>query len=411
MSVAATDTFAVDLVEAIHDQVRAVYRRFAQDPPSPADFARALDRVRHHAESSAQVRALAAAGRLHELIDARPFNLEMDLLNKCNLRCVMCMMSHRSVIEQPLERFPLVRFERLAEEVFWHVNALSFTYGTEPLLHPQFARFVEVAGRYRIPRVYAVTNGLLLTEDIARAAVTNGMHALTVSVDAARRETYERIRVGGDWEKLMHNLRMLQRIRREMGAKGPRLELAFVMMRSNIRELPAFVDLAASLGASSVSAIHMLPFELLNSVGESCSLVKETTNDMIRQARARARQHGLEFPSPPLFGESVGRDPGAAGVDRFGLPVSSAVRAAGHCPFPWHFVALDMHGDVIPCGWWQGGVAMGNIHKESFEAIWNNEAYQRLRAEHKRGELCPTCRRCPAAGVGSVDDASAFAPR
>ena len=77
----------------------------------------------------------------------RPFNLEMDIVNKCNLRCVMCMMSHPVHLEQPLTRVSVEQFERLGAEVFWHVGALSLTYGAEPLLHPDFVRFLEVASR------------------------------------------------------------------------------------------------------------------------------------------------------------------------------------------------------------------------------------------------------------------------
>ena len=132
---------------------------------------------------------------------------------------------------------------------------------------------------------------------------------------------------------------------------------------------------------------------------------------MLRRAREVARSRGLAFPSPPLFGELVRKDPASHGIDRFGLPVSEATRAGGHCPFPWHFVAIDMKGDIVPCGWWHNAPAMGNVYAQSFLDIWNNDAYRRLRQEHREGRLCATCRRCPAGGMGSVDDAAAFAER
>ena len=399
------------LAAAVADEIRAIRGRLAQDAPSADELERSVREAVRIAGGDDALRRLHESGRLREVVEQRPFNLEMDIVNKCNLRCVMCMMSHPSHFEQPLRRFPLERFEQLADEIFWHVNALSFTYGAEPLLHPQFAQFVEIAGRYRIPRVYAISNGQLLTEPIVRAAVEHRMHALTISVDAACRETYERIRVGGDWERLMANLRMLQRIKKEVGSERPHVELAFVMMRSNIRELPRFVELAHELGAGSATANHMVPFQPLATAGESCWRIKETTNEMLRRARDTAARLGLPFPSPQLFGEAVRRDPAANGVDRFGLPVSASTRQRGHCPFPWHFAAIDMRGDIVPCGWWNGSVAMGNIGRDSFLSIWNNDAYRRLRAEHREGSLCATCQRCPAGGLGSVDDAIAFAER
>jgi len=400
-----------DLLEKVRAHVRSVHETFGQHPPSEEDLTLAVYRAVEQAGSVDRLHDLAASGRLAEVTGVRPFKLEMDLVNKCNLRCPMCMMSHPSHYRRPLQRMSLELFERLAADIFWHVHALSLTLGAEPLLHPDFARFVEIASHYRIPQIYAVTNGVLLTDAVARAIVTHGMHVLTVSIDAARSETYEQIRIAGDWDQLMRNLRGFQRIKREVDSQTPQLELAFVMMRSNIAELPEFVDMAAELGANSVNAIHMVPFEGLGMASESCSLVRETTNEMLRRARERAKERGLQFSGPPFFGESVARSPGAVGVDRFCLPVSQATRKAGHCPFPWHFAAIDMLGNVVPCGWWHRQPAMGSIRSESFLSIWKNESYRCLRAEHECGALRPTCSTCPAAGIGSVDGENSFLER
>ena len=404
-------TIPEELVSSINAQVRAVHRRLGLDQPAQHELERAHTRALAGAGSMSELAARAAAGRLHEVTDVRPLNLELDIVNKCNLRCVMCMMSHPTHLEQPLERFPVDEFAQLAEQVFWHLNALSLTYGAEPLLHPDFARFVQIAARYRIPRVYAVTNGLLLTEPLIRQIVMHGMHSLVVSIDAATRETYEQIRIGGDWERLLTNLRLLQRVKREAGKDKPLLELAFVLMRSNIRELPAFLELAQDLGASAVYALHMVPFEPLDIGQETCASIKETTNATLRQARETARQLGLNFTCPPEFGAEAGTTQAQAGMQRFGLPLTEATLQRGACPFPWHFVAIDMKGDVVPCGWWQGGAPMGNIHRQTFDAIWMQPAYQLLRAQHRRHEPGPICKRCPAAGVGSVDDPAAFVER
>jgi hypothetical protein len=141
------------LVGALGEAIGAMRQVLAQEPCSPAELDAAIGKAVQNAGSIAALEHLLNTGRLREVVEQRPFNLEMDIVNKCNLRCVMCMMSHPSLLQQPLRRFPIERFERLADEVFWHLNALSFTYGTEPLLHPQFTQFVEIASRYRVPRV------------------------------------------------------------------------------------------------------------------------------------------------------------------------------------------------------------------------------------------------------------------
>lgn len=397
------------------DEVRAhvvnVHEKLAQPPPSTRELSRTLRLAVRQAGSVSRLIELSSLGRLDEVIDVRPLKLEMDIVNKCNLRCPMCMMRHQSHYRRPLQRMSLEDFEILAGESFWNVSALSFTYGAEPLLHPEFSRFIKIAGRYRIPNVYAVTNGLLLSEAIIKAMVMYGLHGLAVSVDAACPETYGKIRVGGDWGRLMQNLRDFQRIKRELRSKTPHLELDFVMMKTNIRELPEFVDLAAKLGATAVNAVHMVSFEGLGMERDSCSFLKGTTNEMLTRARTRSRNHGLQFTAPQLFNEGAAHTSYTKIKDRFGLPASHTTERAGHCPFPWHFAAIDMQGNIVPCGWWTHQSGMGNIKSDSFLSIWNNEIYQNLRAEHKSGVLRKVCRNCPAAGIGSVDAENSFLER
>ena len=400
-----------DVRVALERHVRSVHEFFGDAEPNPAELDAALARALATTRDSDELRELIRAGRLSEVTGVRPLNLELDIVNKCNFRCVMCMMSHPAQQEQQLQRMPLERFEKLADEVFWHVHALSLTYGAEPLLHPEFARFLAIAQRYRIPRVHAVTNGSLLTEEIAHALVEHETHSIVVSLDAANPVTYQRIRLGGNWSTLIENLERLQRIKRQLGRVKPLLELAFVMMRSNIMELPAFVELGKQLGVDAIYAIHMVPFAPLQIDQETCANIKETTNSMLRTARATAVRLGVNFTSPPEFGIPPAGGATGEGTRRFGLPVSTATSQAGLCPFPWHFAAIDMRGDVIPCGWWQGGAPMGNIYRESFASIWRNPAYERLRAQHRTRSLSPVCLRCPAAGVGSTDDPAAFVAR
>jgi MoaA/NifB/PqqE/SkfB family radical SAM enzyme len=397
------------------DEVRAhvvsVYQKLDQPPPSRRDLNRTIRRAIREAGSVGRLIELASLERLDQVIDVRPLRLEIDIVSKCNLRRSMCMMSRRSHYKRPLQRMSLEDFESLARETFRNVSALSFTYGAEPLLHPDFPRFIEVADRYRTPNDYAVTNGMLLSNAITQAMVTHGLRSLAVSVDAACPETYGKIRIGGEWGRLMQNLLDFQRIKRELGSQTPHLELNFVMMKTNIGGLPEFVDLAANPGATAVNATHMVPFESLGMENESCALLKETTNEMLTRAKTRARNHGLQFIAPQLFNEGAAYNSSTGIKEKFGLPISQATERAGHCPFPWHFAAIDMLRYIVPCGWWANQSGTVSIKSEPFLSIWKSETYRDLRAEHKSGDLRAACRNCPAAGIGCVDAEKSFLER
>jgi len=144
---------------------------------------------------------------------------------------------------------PFEVFLELAEDIFSAVNCLSLSYGTESLLHPEFIRFITLAEKYRINKIMINTNGMLLSEELAGSMVEIGFHGLSISLDAATNETYRRIRKGGDFERVLNNIRKVNRIREKTGSQYPEVTLLFVLMQQNIHELPAFVDLARDLGA------------------------------------------------------------------------------------------------------------------------------------------------------------------
>ena len=65
-------------------------------------------------------------------------------------------------------------------------------------------------------------------------------------------------------------------------------------------------------------------------------------------------------------------------------------------------VRVDRHGNVIACCFGPGmndEFIMGNVQRESFMTIWNNEKYQSLRAAHLRKDVTGTpCESCAAGG-------------
>jgi wyosine [tRNA(Phe)-imidazoG37] synthetase (radical SAM superfamily) len=63
---------------------------------------------------------------------------------------------------------------------------------------------------------------------------------LSVSIDAASKETYERLRRGGDFEKLKRNLEFFSKLKSEGSIY--KLKLNFLVQTANFREIEAFYD-------------------------------------------------------------------------------------------------------------------------------------------------------------------------
>src|SRR3954452_18056607 len=73
---------------------------------------------------------------------------------------------------------------------------------------------------------------------------------MPVSVDASSRDTFETLRLGGEWEARLRSLHFISGLRRQNIAK--RFTMSFTYQAENYQEMPAFVALAKSLHCDTV---------------------------------------------------------------------------------------------------------------------------------------------------------------
>jgi hypothetical protein len=108
------------------------------------------------------------------------------------------------------------------------------------------------------------TNGILLTEPTIKFMVDNKMlRFLTMSLDAATKKTMESTRVNVNFEKNMERIRYLLAYAHEHNHYFE-FTAAFVMMKRNLEELPAFIRLIHSLrpqGCRQLITILCQPLE------------------------------------------------------------------------------------------------------------------------------------------------------
>lgn len=168
------------------------------------------------------------------ILTSKPRNLMVVLSNRCNIRCIMCMTS-RSKWELPKERLDeIIELFPYLERIMWQ--------GGEILLLPYFKDILKETTKYKNLRQSMISNFQLANEDIINLIVTNNVE-LTISVDGVCKETYESIRVGGSFEKLVNNLQKLLDMRNKIENKMI-LNMNVVVMRENYYKLSDFIDFA-----------------------------------------------------------------------------------------------------------------------------------------------------------------------
>jgi radical SAM protein with 4Fe4S-binding SPASM domain len=323
------------------------------------------------------------------------------------------------------------QFRAIGDRCFDHATVLALSCGAEPLMAKHLPGILAALPDYRVPSTEMVTNGQLLDEAKVEALIDTRFSRLIVSVDGATAPTYETIRQGAKFDRLVSNLSLLDRIKQKRRVSHPRVRFNFVMMRSNIEELPALIKLARELGVSQVTAQHAVIYEGCLPEQESLFHHQELANCTLLKARRIATRSGILLNTPPLFDPAKPslaqkrwlwtsrlvnalRAPREFGIPRMQVLFANTMRHQVfhreiRCRHPWEVIVLDMEGNIKPCMNWSTEPPLGNCSHQTYDQIWTGDPFARLRDELTgRAPLRDTCRRCPALFSGRVDDDTAF---
>ncbi|TAJ17660.1 MAG: radical SAM/SPASM domain-containing protein [Planctomycetota bacterium] len=294
----------------------------------------------------------------------RQITVLLDVSNKCNIRCRMCYFSYDAVFHRKSRFLEPARFRDIAAQLFPLAHTVYLSAGSEPLTSPHFEELLRIAAPYRVPDLKFLTNGLLLTPSLSRALVECGVRQIHVSMDGARRETYEWARRGASYDRLVANLRELESIKRELHSELPWVQINATVMRRNLAELPEFVDVALGVGATRIACRHLMAYDGLEMEAESPHLDKPATNRALRALMQRAveskRVAIVNLPDPFALDGAAGaaeagdREPDDAPTAR-PAPEPGALALAAARPFGHVDTPAELHvraaGDLELTGW------------------------------------------------------------
>lgn len=143
-----------------------------------------------------------------------PLLMDIELTNSCNLQCYMCPTGTGSM--KRIKGFmPQNVMDKIVEELRdSSVAGIRFILWGEPTLHP---RFLEFAKRIKDSGilVHFNTNGILLTEEMIRALIDMEIDSVKFSFQGVDQKSYEEMRFGSNWNRLVNNIKMMHNMRGE----------------------------------------------------------------------------------------------------------------------------------------------------------------------------------------------------
>lgn len=142
-----------------------------------------------------------------------PLTVYVEPTNKCNLSCDFCPQSLEDYEDRtgPRQHMTISLYAKVMAEIeVLGIKSLKLYFFGEPLLHPYIAEMVTLA-KTVCNRVELTTNGMALTERMARSLIASGLDYLRVSV-------YSTI---AHPENVVRNVSYLRRMRDESGVSSP----------------------------------------------------------------------------------------------------------------------------------------------------------------------------------------------
>jgi AdoMet-dependent heme synthase len=341
---------------------------------------------------------------------ARPYVISWNLTYRCNLACEHCYLDAGGTPLVSTDNFA-DRSELGTEECFGVIDeiaafapeCLTILTGGEPLLRRDILEIVQRAAERGL-WVVVGTNGVRITENVARRLADAGARGLSLSLDALDPERHDRFRrVRGAWQNTVEGAEIL-------GRTG----LPFIVQTTagahNAGELEAIADFAHDRLAARVWNLYFL---VPTGRGQFVSDMTPAQYDDVLASLYRIQQKYdrrmlVNAKCAPHYIKTVLQNSEQARLKTYS-------GGAGGCPAGTHYMGIRPNGDVTPCPYLP--VFAGNIRRSPLADLWtSSELFSDMRRRSALGGRCGECEMnahcggCRARAFGMSGDLMAEDP-
>lgn len=279
-----------------------------------------------------------------------PIHLIVEAIYACNYRCPQCYLG----ISQFKKQFggqglmSMESYRKIVDEAERYRTPSMLLNGVnEPLLDDHLIERMQYARDHGFIDIHLHSNGELLTEELCHQIIDAGCTRFMISLDAFSADTFSKIRVGGNYDKVLENIAMFLEVRRKKGAELPVFRVSMVRQKANEHEIQPFID----YWVPRADYVYMQTYqELVNT--RNFNYYSSAPDEI-----------------PPSF----------------------------RCEQPWYAMFIRPKGDALPCcSFMNYYLKMGNVFETSVHDVWHAPPYREIRALHQRGEFYKNdaCQKC-----------------
>ncbi len=288
-----------------------------------------------------------------------PISIAIEPTTSCNLRCPECPSGLRQFTRDTGmldENF----FKKMIDELHPTLTYLTFYFQGEPYLNPNFLQMVKYASDKKV-FTSTSTNAHYLTSEQAKKTVESGLDKIIISIDGTTQETYQSYRVGGHLDKVIEGTKNIIHWKKELKSKTPYVVFQFLVVKPNQHQIEDVKKLGKELGVDTVKFKTAQVYDFENG--------NELIPTINKYSRYKQNTDGTFEIKNNLLNQ---------------------------CWRMWNSCVITWDGLVVPCCFDKDAKhQLGDLKKQSFKSVWQNESYQNFRQailkSRKEIDICANC--------------------
>jgi MoaA/NifB/PqqE/SkfB family radical SAM enzyme len=260
----------------------------------------------------------------------------------------------------------------------------------EAWTNPDFPSMLEYAKSKKV-FIEIYDNFLFLDKDRIKFLMEN-VGRIWISIDGCTKETYEKIRLKSNFEKVVENLQNFFEMKRKFRSEKPKIDFHYIINKLNLHEVPDFVDFVSTF---NIPGEFMILFtKILHPFDQTKDIyIDKVPDEIIKETERRAKKNKIHV-------QWAGDIPTKEAKHAWRR---EELREIKHC-CAWLQPFFFSTGDVVPCcrqnefgkREWQIERSMGNIFEtRDFKKIWFGPRYTQLKKMIRANLTPPYCEFCP----------------
>lgn len=333
----------------------------------------------------------------------------LRISEKCNLRCPMCWWWGENGVgfKDTKEKSSRI-FNELAKETYFDVIDQLIPYGSsvtiiggEPFVRKDALDIIRYATQ-KLPHVSVVTNGTLITKDMAKELSKLSNLEITFSIDGPEK-VHDRIRGAGNFQKTVSVIKYI--LQHRGSGKSPLITVNTTITPYGIDSINETIQQMERINVDLIKMQHLwftdeetaqkhvsdIEKRLhVHDEGAYSHIMKlPEIDDLKKLSEALSNVEKVKHKVPVLI------KPRLTKKEMIEYYTNLSFKKLKKCPIAWQTLRIESDGNVIFCpDEWISSYKIGNIKSQSITEVWNGELANKFRQTLSKDGLFPSCARC-----------------